>query len=297
MELNSLRAFVQVVRDGSFSQAAEALFITQPAVSKRIASLEAELMTPLFDRVGRQIFLTEAGHQLLPRAEQILHTLVDIRRELSNLSGEIIGRLSMGTSHHIGLHRLPPVLKDFSKQHPQVDLDIRFISSEKACQAVEQGELELGIVTLPLQPPDQLALQLVWRDPLCFVVSADHPLAQAGKIDPATLMAHPALLPTKSTYTRTLLEEALGSLPGEIHCSLSTDYLETLKMLTSIGLGWSLLPESMLADGLITLDVEGLRLERSLGIVTHRRRTLSNAARAMTERLLSDTRRDAQGVD
>lgn len=286
MELASLRAFVQVARDGSFSRAADALFITQPAVSKRIASLEAELLTPLFDRVGRQIFLTEAGRQLLPRAEQILHTLVDIRRELSNLSGEILGRLSMGTSHHIGLHRLPPVLRDYTKRHPQVDLDIRFISSEKVCQAVEQGELELGVVTLPLQPPDQLALQPVWRDPLCFAVSQDHPLAQAGTIDPETLLAHSAVLPTKSTYTRTLLEQALASQRGEIHCGLSTDYLETLKMLTSIGLGWSLLPETMLSEGLVTLQVKGLRLERSLGIVTHRRRTLSNAARAMIEQLI-----------
>ncbi|MEN8166891.1 MAG: LysR family transcriptional regulator [Pseudomonadota bacterium] len=285
MELSSLRAFVQVARDRSFSQAAEALFITQPAVSKRIASLEADLGAPLFDRMGRQVFLTEAGRHLLPRAEQILDGVTDIQRELSNLSGEVSGPLAMGTSHHIGLHRLPSILRRYTDRYPQVDLDIRFMSSEKVSQAVEQGELELGVITLPLQPSNHLRLQPVWRDPLLFVVAEDHPLAARRKIQPEELINYPAVLPTKATYTRSLLEEAFLQVEGEIRCGLSTDYLETLKMMASIGLGWSLLPEIMLSPGLVQLQVAGIRLERSLGIITHRHRTPSNAARAMAREL------------
>ena len=135
MEFASLRAFVQVAREGSFSNAAQGLYLTQPAVSKRVAALEQELSVRLFDRVGRQVLLTEAGRQLLPRAEQILQEMADIRRGLSNLSGEISGRLVMGTSHHIGLHRLPSVLRNFSDAYPKAELDIRFMESEKACLA------------------------------------------------------------------------------------------------------------------------------------------------------------------
>jgi DNA-binding transcriptional LysR family regulator len=287
MELSSLRVFVQVARDRSFSQAAEALFLTQPAVSKRIAGLEAELGAALFDRVGRRIFLTEAGTHLLPRAEQILAGLADIQRELSNLSGRVSGPLAMGTSHHIGLHRLPPVLRRYSDRYPEVELDIRFMSSERISQAVAQGELELGVITLPLQPSETLNLQTVWRDPLRFVVGVDHPLARQPEVSPMELLQYKAVLPTRATYTRSLLEQAFTHVAGEIRCGLSTDYLETLKMMASIGLGWSLLPEIMLDNGLVALKVDGVRLQRSLGVVCHRQRTLSNAAEAMQRQLLA----------
>ncbi len=289
MDLASLRAFVEVARLGSFSHAAETLFLTQPAISKRIAGLEEELATRLFDRAGRQVLLTEAGRHLLPRAEGIIHQLTDIRRELGNLSGQVAGSLAMATSHHIGLHRLPVLLRSYTERYPQVELDIRFMESEKACQAVEHGELELAVVTLPLAPADILATEVVWRDPLRPVVGLDHPLGKQKRVSAKELLAHPAVLPTRGTYTRTILEQRVAQLHGQIDCTLSTDYLETLKMMVSIGLGWSLLPEILLDEHLRPLDIPELDLTRSLGIVTHRKRTLSNAAAAMRGLLLFKT--------
>jgi DNA-binding transcriptional LysR family regulator len=286
MELNTLRAFVQVARDGSFSLAAEHLYLTQPAISKRIATLESDLDTRLFDRMGRQVFLTETGRHLLPRAEQIIDQLGDIRRELANLSGRIAGTLAMATSHHIGLHRLPAVLRSYSDTNPQVELDIRFMESEKACQAVEQGELELAVVTLPLNPVEALQSKSIWHDPLAVVVGLDHPLAKLNQVNLGELVDHPAVLPTRGTYTRTLIEQRINQHHMQVNCTLSTDYLETLKMMTTIGLGWSLLPELLLDSQLVPLQVPELKLSRSLGVVTHRKRTLSNAARAMRELLL-----------
>ncbi len=288
MDLASLRAFVEVARNGSFSLAAESLFLTQPAISKRIAGLEEELSTRLFDRAGRQVLLTEAGRQLLPRAEHIIHELTDIRRELSNLSGEVAGGLAMATSHHIGLHRLPLVLRTYSDNYPKVELDIRFMESERACQAVEHGELELAVVTLPLTPAEALNSEIIWHDPLHPVVGLDHPLAKQSKVTVEELLNHPAVLPTRGTYTRTILEQRVNQLHAQVNCTLSTDYLETLKMMVSIGLGWSLLPEILLDEHLTSLEIPELDLTRSLGIVTHRKRTLSNAAEAM-RRLLLDS--------
>ncbi|MCU7921070.1 MAG: LysR family transcriptional regulator [Candidatus Thiodiazotropha sp. (ex Dulcina madagascariensis)] len=288
MELAALRAFVQVAREGSFSQAAESLYLTQPAISKRVAGLENELAVRLFDRVGRQVLLTEAGRQLLPRAEHIIHELTDIRRELSNLSGRIAGRLAMGTSHHIGLHRLPAILRSFTDRYPEVELDIRFMESEKACQSVEHGELELAVVTLPLEPAEPLHTDVVWMDPLTVVVGLDHPLANRRQVPLSELVTHPAVLPSRGTYTRALLEQCVSRYQQQVNCSLSTDYLETLKMMASIGLGWSLLPEILLDKQLKPLKVPELGLSRSLGMVTHRKRTLSNAARAMREQLLAE---------
>jgi DNA-binding transcriptional LysR family regulator len=286
MELNTLRAFVQVAHDGSFSLAAEHLYLTQPAISKRIAALEGELDTRLFDRMGRQVFLTEAGRHLLPRAEHIIDQLTDIRRELTNLTGRIAGSLAMATSHHIGLHRLPAVLRNYSDTNPQVELDIRFMESEKACLSVEQGELELAVVTLPLNPVETLHSKTIWHDPLRVVAGSDHPLARLQTVSLSELIDYPAVLPTRGTYTRTLIEKRIGQHHLHVNCTLSTDYLETLKMMTTIGLGWSILPEILLDDSLVPLQVPELKLSRSLGIVTHRKRTLSNAARAMRELLL-----------
>lgn len=286
MDLASLRAFVEVARQGSFSLAAESLYLTQPAISKRVAGLEEELSVRLFDRAGRQVLLTEAGRHLLPRAELIIHELTDIRRELANLSGEVAGRLAMATSHHIGLHRMPAVLRSYADRYPGVELDIRFMESERACQSVEHGELELAVVTLPLEPAAPLLTEVIWKDPLRAVVSPDHPLSRQSRVGLNELLAHPAVLPTRGTYTRTLLEQRITALHLQINCTLSTDYLETLKMMASIGLGWSLLPEIMLDEHLRPLKVAELDLSRSLGMVTHRRRTLSNAAQAMRELLL-----------
>lgn len=281
MNIEDLQAFVAVAEQGSFSRAADRLFRTQSAVSKRVAALEEELTARLFDRIGHRTGLTEAGRALLPRARRILAEVEDSARAVRNLSGEVSGRLSVGTSHHIGLHRLPPVLRSFTRDHPEVDLDLRFMGSEAVCDAVGHGELEVGIVTLPLAPPAHLDTRPVWKDRLNVVVGGDHPLAHRPPRSVAALAGHAAVLPARGTYTRELMEEAFAALGASLHVTLSTNYLETLKMLAAVGLGWSLLPDTMVDDTLVLLKVPRLKLRRDLGIVTHRSRVLSNAGKAL----------------
>ena len=149
MELATLKAFQAVAESGSFSKAGEILFLTQPAVSKRIASLEDGLGPKLFDRIGKHISLTEAGRTLLPEAQKILSQVDESKRLLANLSNRVGGSLHIATSHHIGLHRLPAILQNFTHHHPDVDLELSFMDSEKALRLIETGKLELAIVTLP----------------------------------------------------------------------------------------------------------------------------------------------------
>jgi DNA-binding transcriptional LysR family regulator len=282
MDIQDFRIFTAAAELGSFSQAAERLFLTQPAISKRIATLEEELGVRLFDRIGRQVQLTEAGRALVPRARRLLDEVTDLRRSVSNLSGSVAGTLAMGTSHHIGLHRLPPVLKAYSGTYPEVRLDIRFMDSEAACRAVERGALELAVVTLPSRPIPNMRLQLLWDDPLHWVVGRDHPLAMDGNTGLVELLAYPAVLPGEGTYTRELVEQALRARGLVLQVGMTTNYLETLKMLVVTGLGWGLLPATMLDGGLLSLPLD-LRLSRRLGIVTHAGRTLSNAAARMID--------------
>lgn len=285
METQELTAFVEVAETGSFSVAAERLHLTQPAISKRIAALEARLHKPLFDRVGRRITLTDAGRSLLPYARRVLQELEDGRRALSRLSDDVAGRLSIGTSHHIGLHRLPPVLRRYTQRYPEVDLDIHFMDSEDACEAVLAGKLELGIVTLPFAPLPNLEQRCIWPDPLSVVVAPEHELTRAPAVALPDLARHPAVLPDQATYTHRIIKAALQAHGVAPRVRLATNYLETLKMLVAIGLGWSVLPRSMLDDSIRALPVEGLELQRELGLVWHRRRTQSGPARALVDEL------------
>ncbi|MEK7223920.1 MAG: LysR family transcriptional regulator [Pseudomonadota bacterium] len=289
MDISALQAFIAVAESGSFSRAGERIFLTQPAVSKRIAALEQDIGARLFDRVGRKIHLTPAGEALLLRTRAVLGELEDIKRDITNLSGTIAGELSIATSHHIGLHRLPGPLKRFHETYTQVRLNLHFMDSEKACNAVARGELELAVVTLPPSAEPPLRVEKIWDDPLDIVVSRSHPLAQVKRVQAAMLLEYPAILPGLGTYTREIILNSFGPLRDRIQVGMATNYLEVLKMLAAIGLGWSALPRTMIDEGLKVVQIEKREIRRELGIVTHERRTLSNAGQAMI-RIIRETK-------
>lgn len=293
MDVPLLRAFAAVAETRSVSRAAETLHLTQPSISKRVALLERGLGRKLFDRVGRELALNEAGRALLPHAHRILTEVEDGRRALAQLSGEVAGRLSVGTSHHIGLHRLPPVLRTFVAKYPGVELDLHFMDSEQACHAVRQNKLELGIVTLPLEPMPQLATERVWPDPMGVLVARKHPLAQARRPRVADLALHPAILPDEKTFTHRLVRAMFARAGLTPRVLLSTNYLETIRMLVGIGLGWSVLPVKMLDRNLVQLRLPGIEAQRDLGAVWNERRSLGNAAQALLRLLREDAARPA----
>ncbi len=289
MDLSAYKAFIAVAEHNSFSKASEILYITQPAVSKRIALLEAKLGSILFDRIGRKVILNEAGKALLPVTLRIMQEVKESQRVIDNLSGEVSGHLSLVTSHHIGLHRLPEILKKYAQNYPQVRLDLSFMDSENACHKIEKGDFELGVVTLPLKPSKRLQITELWNDPLAIVVAPKHPLvelAQQKTITLNELAKHPAILPAIGTYTRTVIEKPIIQKQGALDVILETNYLETIHMMVSIGLGWSALPRTMLDNKLIEIPVKGLTIERTLGVVQHKERSLSNAGRAFMGYLL-----------
>lgn len=280
MDLANLNAFIAIAETGGFSTAGERLHLTQPAISKRIAGLEQQLNVRLFDRLGREVSLTEAGRALLPRAYQILSVLDDTRRALTNLSGEVSGRLTLATSHHIGLHRLPPLLREFTRRYPEVALDIQFLDSEVAYDEILHGRAELAVITLAPAPHTLVKAVSVWDDPLDFVAAPEHPLANSGAVSLMDIARYPAVFPGENTFTHHIVSrlcEAQGLKPN---IAMSTNYMETIKMMVSIGLAWSVLPRTMLDDQVARIPLPGIQLTRQLGYIVHTERTLSNAARA-----------------
>ena len=290
MDTQLLEAFIAVANAGSFSDAAEKIHLTQPAVSKRIALLEQQLNCRLFDRIARSVTLTEAGEALLPRANHILQEIADTTQAINDLSGDISGRLRLAISHHIGLHRLPPILKRFAQGYPEVTIDVDFMDSEKAYEGILQGRFEVAAITLAPEAHPKIEAKTIWPDPLVFMVSDDHPFLREDNPTLKDLRDYPAILPGLGTYTgrmtRALFEQQNVPLPP----TMTTNYLETIKMMVSIGLGWSLLPESMLEPGIRAVAIPGIQIQRELGYIHHREKSLSNAAKAFIKLLRQENR-------
>ncbi|MBT6553534.1 MAG: LysR family transcriptional regulator [Gammaproteobacteria bacterium] len=283
METTNLQAFVKIAETGSFSVAASQLYLTQPAISKRIKQLESQLDSKLLDRHGKQIQLTQTGHALLPRARQILQDIENTRQQISDIEGNPVGSFRMATSHHIGLHHLPPILRAFTALYPDVNLDLNFMDSEQACKLVESNELELAVVTLPFESSHKLKLTPIWNDQLIIICAADHPLVHINSPTLLDLVKYPAVLPSHGTFTREAIERALQGIREKLIINLETNYLETIKMMASVGLGWSILPQSMLDAGLYHLKIPAFQSSRKLGIVLNKNRSQSKAVTAMLE--------------
>ncbi len=281
MQIAQIHAFLAVAELASFSLAAEQLHITQPAVSKRIRQLEDSIKTTLFDRIGKRSILTPDGNAFRPHAERILLEMKSFKADMLRRHNRPSGTLTLATSHHIGLHRLPQVLRDFKIEYPEVDLDLHFMDSEDACIAIANNELELAVVTLPENPDERLSLEPVWIDELAVVLALDHPLAQQTQIERSQLLEYPAILPSIGTFTRKIINSYFSTRKDSMKVILETNYLETIKVMVAANLGWSVLPMSMADQTLVSRRLKGLDIVRPLGIVTHRNRTLSLSSEAM----------------
>ncbi|NOQ89909.1 MAG: LysR family transcriptional regulator [Gammaproteobacteria bacterium] len=284
MDIQNIRAFLMVAETRSFSRAAEKLFITQPAISKRISTLETELDCQLFDRLGKNIQLTQAGTALLPGYHRILAEINESKHIISTLRTTVSGQLKFGTSHHIGLHRLPPVLRQYTHDYPEVELDIQFMDSEQAAALILKGSIELALITLPDKVEKPLSTIAIWTDPMQCVVAKDHVLAKQQTVSKKQLLEHGVLLQSHSTHTRDIIDSAL-KLDPNIKVIMESNYLETIKAMIQNGLGWGVLPESMIDDSLHRLNIRAAKMERHLGVLLHASRTLSSPATALLKSL------------
>ncbi|WP_180176483.1 MULTISPECIES: LysR family transcriptional regulator [unclassified Acinetobacter] len=280
MNLAAFEAFIKVMETGSISMAADLLFITQPAVTKRIHSLEEYFGVKLFESAGRGVQATHAAHSLLPKVKNWLNELGDIHHTLSHEQEQVQGKLKIGTSHHIGLHHLPQHLRNYVQKFPDVTLDVHFVDSEQAHEQVLAGDLELAFLTLPPKGDERLSYVTIWNDPLVFVVAPFHPLAQKKHLSLEDLIQYPSLLPASQTYTTqiTLAEFEKQGVKPKI--TMSNNPLESIRMLVSIGLGWSVLPKTLLNQDLQMLDIN-VQMQRQLGMVWHPGRTQSRAVQEL----------------
>lgn len=276
MDFNQLVAFIAAAEQQSFSKAAEQLHLSQSAISKRIALLESNLDVVLFERYGQRVQLSEAGKTLLPDARDIINKAHAMKQHSEMSKTSITGKLRIATSHHIGLYRLPNILKKFTQHYPDVQLNMHFTDSEIAYDEINQGLFDLAIATLPKKPSSTVTTIPLWQDELLVMLSQNHPLSHKDKLTLQDLADFPAILPDKDTFTRQIIDRFFNQNNCTYQLAFTTNYLETIKVMVEAGLGWSILPDIMKTSVLATYPLPGNSLlQRQLGLILHPGKTLT----------------------
>jgi DNA-binding transcriptional LysR family regulator len=248
MLLNQIAAFIETAERQSVSRAAEALFISQPALTARLKALEADLGARLFVRTPRGMRLTDAGSAFLPYAVRALETLTDGRMQVNALERGGAGRLVIGAAPAVSTYVLPPLLKRFSEGYPRVSISVRTGHSEEILDLVLREQATLGLVRA-LQHPDILSTPL-YEDRLVLVVDRSHPFAKAGRIGMKDL-ADEQLVQFDRTSSYRDLTSALfvtaGVSPGG---RMELDNIDAAKKMVEQGFGVALLPQTSVTDEL-----------------------------------------------
>jgi DNA-binding transcriptional LysR family regulator len=248
MLLNQIAAFVETAERQSVSRAAEALFISQPALTARLKALETDLGAQLFVRTPRGMRLTDAGSAFLPYAVRALETLTDGRMQVNALERGGAGRLVIGAAPAVSTYVLPPLLKRFSEGYPRVSISVRTGHSEEILDLVLREQVTLGLVRA-LQHPDILSTPL-YEDGLVLVVERGHPFAKKGRIRMKDL-ADEQLVQFDRTSSYRDLTSALFVTAGVSPAGrMELDNIDAAKKMVEQGFGVALLPQTSVTDEL-----------------------------------------------
>ena len=294
MDYDQLASFLEVAKLHSFSRAAEKIYRTQPAISAQIRLLEQECGERLFNRSGKRVQLTPAGEIL----ERYARKIIDLHREaleaIAELNQTVRGKLHLGANEATCLYVLPKTFAQFRQLYPLVQISIYRNFSHKIMQKVQEGAVELGIVTLP-QTATNLEVIPVFHDEMQVVVPANHPLARHRSVTLEEVAQYPLILP-KTGRTRVMLDRLLREYRDHLQTSMELASVETIKKFVGAGLGVSFLSrayaQAEVTAGLLKLiPLDGLKLQRELGLIYRRDRYLSRPAKVFIEVLSESTGR------
>lgn len=294
MNLDALRCFCAVVDTGNFRLAAERVHRSQPAVSQRIKTLEREYGQTLLDR--KTATPTPAGRIVYARATALLHDADGLARELEDFDESAGHELRVGTSDTNALYFLPRYVREFAEAMPHTRLVVISRSSDAVAEGVHRGELDLGIVTLPVAREGLEAREL-FRQQLTLVLPAKHPLSARRRLSLSRLVGEPFVLLQRETRTGTLLREFFREQAFDPQVVLDSGSFEVLKRYVVEGVGLSFLPEIVVTgadrNALATVRVPGLPAIR-IGAVWRTGAYQTKAAEAFLQ-LLPRTRGPVKG--
>jgi DNA-binding transcriptional LysR family regulator len=294
MELDHIEAFLAITRSGGFGRGSAALHLSQPATSRRIKLLEAELGAPLFDRLGRGVTLTEAGRAFLPHAQALLAAMRDGIEAVNAVRGIAHGPVTLALVGTLASSSLTGRLSRLCQAHPGLDLRLQTALSEEVSALVLRGDAALGL-RYGTDPAPGLVSVIIHHERLVPVCPPDHPLA-AGGTDLAAVLAGQRWLafparpgapgdPYAMALRQLLAAHGLGA--AEI---LPIDSLTAQKRMAEAGFGLAILPESSLHEELRTgtlraIDAPALTATIPVALIRRRNAFQTAAARALTAEL------------
>ncbi|MFQ5933255.1 MAG: LysR family transcriptional regulator [Dehalococcoidia bacterium] len=254
MELIQLEAFLEASQWKSFRRAAEALFLTQPALSDRIKRLERDLGQPLFHRMGRGVSLTEAGKALLPYAERALRDLREGRETLREIDPSADSTLHVGTARVIGTYVLPDVIAHFREQNA-IDVHMRSGRSTEVLKMVIEGEVHVGVARALADP--QVETVPLYDEEIVLVSHPSHRFAQEGSASIYDVAAEPLILYDRDSFYFLLIDRVCREAGIVPRVLMMLDSIEATKQMVERGLGISFLPRS------------SIRREVEINIISH----------------------------
>lgn len=284
MDFDQLTTFVQVAKLKSFSKAGQKVFRSQSAVSAQIRQLEQAYHAKLLDRSAKSVELTPAGVVLFEFAERMLRLRDESMQVVADRGSVVQGPVAFGANEATCLYLLPDILAEFQKRYPLVHISIYRNFSHKILQRLEEGSLDLGIVTLPVKSPN-LKMHVINRDRLRFMVSAKNPLAQRNRVTLDEIAAAPLIFP-KTGYTRQVLDKLFRPHRSRLRVSMELPSIGMIKTFVAADVGISIISESFARDQVRSgevklLTVDGVDLWRELALVYRRDRSLPRAVQSL----------------
>ncbi|QCI12700.1 LysR family transcriptional regulator [Pseudomonas putida] len=293
MNVKQLRAFVTVAKYQSFAQAGEHLHVSQPALSLTIKALEENLGGALLTRTTRSVSLTTEGEVLLPLARRLLADWDDTEEMLRQRFTLQLGRVSVAAMPAFAGNLLPHGLKVFRQHYPKVNVTVHDVINEQVLELVRHRRVELGIGFEP-DNTEGLHFHPLYNDRFVAVVPADSPLAQLPQTTWTQLLAEDFVALQRPSAVRLLLEQNVAARHGKLTVAFESHQLATVGRMVASGLGVSAVPalciNQMQELGARCVKLVEPTVERRIGVIALSDHTLSTAAQALLEVLLTHTR-------
>ena len=290
--LKPLRAFCQTVRLGSVSRAADALFVSQPAITLQLQALERDLGMPLLERNGRRLAPTREGEILyemaLPLVEQLDGLEAAFRERVQGLDA---GELKIAANSSTILYLLPRIVEAFRAHHPEVRLTLHNVVASEGTDLLREDAVDLVVGTL-LDVPADLSYEGAYRFEQRLIAPPGHPLLRKARLELADLAAHPLILPPKRQITWRLVDLVLQQNRVPYTVALEVSGWDVIKQYVAMGMGVSIVPSICLGEAdrerLGSRSLAAFFPSRSYGVVVRKGRVLSPQARAFVALIKPD---------
>ncbi|MDD9147267.1 LysR family transcriptional regulator [Sporolactobacillus sp. CQH2019] len=279
MEWQQIEYFQVVARLQHMTQAAEALSISQPALSRSIARLEEELGVSLFERQGRNIILNQYGKLFLKHVNRILKEIEETKREIQALLDPEYGEVSLGFLHTLGVNMVPDILRTFQCNHPHTKIKLYQNNNISLLRQLQVGEIDLCLVHHAFDFP-HIQWEKLWTEELFIMVPASHPLAKRKSITLDEIQSEPLISYKPGFELRKIADKLCRKANFTPNITFEGEEVTTLAGLVAAGLGVALLPDQEEIDSskVAKLHVSWPSCERQIGLSWYEDRYLSPAA-------------------